>query len=343
MRGPCRIPKNSPPHTAGTPCRAVFPLPPMTLPPEDHAPAAEPKSAHWIGRTAFPVVSLSMFATQAALGFAVYRQLWWLAAPLVALCCHLMHGVLIGFHEASHFKLRRSRLLNEIDGHLIAIFSLMSFTLYRAAHQTHHAHFATERDEELWPFVMTEQPRWLRVTAAVLELTLGIIATPLLFLRSFLRRGSPVRNPRTRRRIWTELAVTAAVWVVMLAAVQIFGVWEYFLWLFLVPAAIAANLQSWRKYVEHVGLTGPTVRSATRSIVAADPVGRLVSFTLLHEPYHGVHHLRAGLSHAELPRYSADLMPEHPDEHAPFASYRHALGHLMRELADPRVGAQWRR
>lgn len=124
------------------------------------------ESAHWGSRTAFPVVSLSLFATQAALGIAVYHENWWLAVPLVALCCHLMHGVLIGFHEASHFKLRHSRVLNEIDGHLIAIFSLMSFTLYRAAHQTHHAHLGTERDEELWPFVMTDQPRWLRVTAA---------------------------------------------------------------------------------------------------------------------------------------------------------------------------------
>ena len=77
-----------------------------------------------------------------------------------------------------------------------------------------------------------------------------------------------------------------------------------------VPAIIAANLQSWRKYVEHVGLTGSTVRGSTRSVVADDLWGRLVSLTLLHEPYHGVHHQRMSLPHAELPGYEAELEPK---------------------------------
>jgi fatty acid desaturase len=76
-----------------------------------------------------------------------------------------MHGLLIGFHEASHGLLRKTRRLNEIDGVIIGIFSLMSFSLYRAAHQLHHAYLATERDVELWPFVITKMPRWFRVLA----------------------------------------------------------------------------------------------------------------------------------------------------------------------------------
>jgi fatty acid desaturase len=107
------------------------------------------------------------------------------------------------------------------------------------------------------------------------------------------------------------------------------------------PALLAGNLQSWRKYIEHVGLTGSTVKSATRSIVADNLIGRLVSFTLLHEPYHGVHHLRAGITHAELPQYRADLQPETEDEKAPFPSYRQAFLDLFRCLSDPRVGPQW--
>ncbi len=115
---------------------------------------------------------------------------------------------------------------------------------------------------------------------------------------------------------------------------------SYFLWPYLIPAIVAANLQSWRKYIEHVGLTGSTVRSATRSIVAADWIGKLVSFTLLHEPFDGVHHLRGGLSHAEVPLYAAALKPEVPEEHAPYPSYSRALIDLICGLAGPRVGAQ---
>ena len=93
------------------------------------------------------------YLTQIALGFAVYWSLYWLAVPLVLVSSHLMHGVLIALHEASHGLLRKNRTLNEIDGILMAAFGGMSFSLYRVVHQSHHAHLATERDEELWPFV----------------------------------------------------------------------------------------------------------------------------------------------------------------------------------------------
>jgi hypothetical protein len=144
-----------------------------------------------------------------------------------------------------------------------------------------------------------------------------------------------------RRRIWLELALIAFFWTAVLALIAALDLWTYFLWMYLAPAWLAGNLQSWRKYIEHVGLTGSSVRGSTRSIVADDLWGRLVSFTLLHEPYHGVHHRHAGLPHEELPSRAAELQPSAPEEHAPFRSYGHAARHLLRSLSDPRVGAQW--
>ena len=253
-----------------------------------------------------------------------------------------MHGLLIGFHEAAHGLLRRNRRWTEVDGVILGVLSFMSFSLYRAAHQSHHAHLATERDEELWPFVLTKTPRWHRLIAAFLELNAGIFYTPFLFLRAFLRAGSPIRNKKLCRRIWAELALMVFFWSCFLGAVAWLGVWKYFLWMYVAPAFLGGNLQSWRKYIEHMGLTGSTVNSSTRSIVSEGLIGRFVSFTLLHEPYHGVHHRDSGLPHAELPAHVSELEPRNPGETAPFLSYRHALIHLFRSLADPRVGAQWR-
>jgi fatty acid desaturase len=313
---------------------------------DDHSTviAAQPdhtRSPHWVSRAAFPVLTLCFAVTQAALGFAVYYAQIWIAVPLVLLLSHLMHGQLIGFHEASHGHLRKSRTLNEIDGLILGVFSFMSFSLYRAAHQTHHMHLGTERDEELWPFVMTNISRWKRVLAAVLELTAGLIFTPSIFMRTFFRSGSPIRSTKVRRRIWAELIMMATIWAGILAMVAWLDAWRYFLWLYLVPAFIAANLQSWRKYIEHVGLTGSTTRSATRSIVADTTLGRLFAFTLLHEPFHGVHHLHVGLTHAELPSRVSSLAPEMPDEKPPFPSYTRALVDLLECLKDPKVGPQW--
>lgn len=305
------------------------------------SPLNEPHEPHWISREAFQLLAIIFAISQTCLGFAIYHANYWVVVPLVLLGSHLMHGLLIGLHEASHGLLRKSRLLNEIDGMIIGVLSLTSFSLYRAAHQSHHAHFATVRDEEFWPFVDPSTARWKRVLYAFLELTVGMVFTPFVFIRTFFRSGSPIRNKKLRKRIWKEFILIAMAWAVILTAVTFFHVWNYFLLMHLIPAFIAGNLQSMRKYIEHVGLTGESINSATRSIVADNWGGRLVSFTLLHEPLHGIHHRRMSLPHSELPQFIGDLTPSHPDDRPPFPNYTHAFIHLFHCLADPRVGAQW--
>ena len=298
-------------------------------------------STHWVARAAFPVLSAAFFATQGALIAAVYWEIYWLAVPLVLIASHFMHGILIGFHEASHGMLRNSRRLNEIDGVIIGTLSLTSFSLYRAAHQTHHAFLSTQRDEELWPFVDPTVPRWARLLAAFLELTVGLVFTPFLFIRTFFRANSPIRNKRVRRRIWIEFIAIVVVWTSILTIFTLTGAWKYFFWVYLAPGALAANMQSVRKYIEHVGMTGETINGCTRSIVADTWLGKVISFTLLHEPYHGVHHQHAGLPHSKLPAFAHKLEPRAPGERPPFRSYGHAFVDLIHCLADPRVGPQW--
>ena len=295
----------------------------------------------WVSRAAFPLLTAIYFSSEAALGVSVYLGWFWVSLLLMLFVSHVMHGMLIAFHEASHGLLRKNRRLNEIDGVLIGVMSFTSFSLYRAAHQLHHAQLSTQRDEELWPFDIPGSPRWLRVLCAVLELTVGMFYTPFLFIRTFFRHGSPIRNKKLRRRIWTEFLLTPVVWAGILGLVAVTGTWKYFLWLYLVPAFLAANMQSWRKYIEHVGLTGSTVNGSTRSIIANGPLGKFVALTLLHEPFHGVHHWRSGIPHAELPLFASELEPKRPDEVGPFPSYWHAFKHLFRNLADPKVGSQW--
>ena len=297
---------------------------------------------HAINCVTFQTLVFLLALSQIGIGVTVSFGWLWATVPLVLAAAHLMHGLLIGFHEASHGLLRKSRRLNEFDGVLIGIFSLVPFSLYRVVHQMHHMHLATEKDTELWPFVLTKAPRWARRLAAFLELTVGLFYSPFIFLRVFIHRHTLVRSRKVRRRVWIELGLTVVVWAAVLAAVAFFGVWKYFLWLYFAPALIAANLQTWRKYVEHLGLTGNTVNSSTRSIVPRSWFGRIFAHTLLHEPYHGVHHQNAGLPHTVLPQFTSILAPKHPGERVPFISYRQALPDVIRSLGNPRVGAQWR-
>jgi fatty acid desaturase len=305
---------------------------------EDFGEMHEP---HWVLRGAFQLLVFGLVFTEVVLAVAVHQGLIWLAVPLLLVVSHLMHGTLIGLHEAAHGLLRKNRRFNEFDGIVIGTLSLMSFSLYRVVHQTHHAFLATERDYEFWPLSHTTTPRWRRCLAAFIELNFGFFYTPFLFLRAFFRSSSPVRSKRMRRRVWAELVLTVVVWALVLWAVGTFGLWKYFIWMYLAPAFLAANLQSWRKYIEHVGMTGATVNGSTRSIVSESWMGRVVAFTLLHEPFHGVHHQQAGLPHAVLPQHAEKLQPKKPGERAPYPGYRYAFVELMRCLADPRVGPQW--
>jgi fatty acid desaturase len=193
----------------------------------------------------------------------------------------------------------------------------------------------------MWPFVNVDAPRWGRRLAAIVELNAGLFFTPFLFWRIFFRKNSIVRSRKVRQRIWFEFFLIIGFWAAVLAAVAHWNVWNYFLFVYFIPGVLAGNAQSWRKYIEHIGLSGHTARSATRSIIADTWSGRLLSLTLLHEPFHGVHHLRAGLPHYELPNHAASLTPVAEGEVAPFPNYRSAIAHLLRTLSDPRVGSHW--
>ena len=316
-----------------------------------HSTAKDPSlTAHaepWPCRTSFTWVAAGNYLTTALLAWAMYEYtsgraaFLWLIIPHVLISSHIMHAMLIAFHEAAHGNLRASKWHNEFDGQIVGMISLTPFTLYRALHQKHHVNLATEKDLELWPFVDPQQPLWWRRLAAFLELNFGFFYTPLLFWRVFLQRPSPVTNKTVRKRIWREAAGMVALWGTVLGLVAWFGVWDWWLVLYFIPAFIAGNMQSWRKYIEHVGLSGNTGRSATRSIIVETAPGRLVALSLLHQPLHGVHHVKSSIPYEELPDNVDLIEPQDEGDTVPFPNYRSAFADLLSRLRDPRVGAQW--
>jgi len=295
----------------------------------------------WSGVFIWFVFASIFFISQGLLFWSIALGAWWFGLPLVLILAHLMHGHLIAFHEAAHGSLGPNPRLNDALGLFIGMFSFMSLSLYRAAHHSHHSYLGTERDEELWPFVIPSKPRWVRCLAAVSELTLGLVYTPLLFLRALIRPGSVIRNRNRRRRIWMEIGLIGLVWSAVLIGAAFTNAWNYLLAMYVIPASLAGSMQSLRKYIEHMGMTGSTVLSSTRSIVDPGLLGRLLAFTLFHEPFHGVHPKYARLPHAALPEFSDDLQPAGPPELPPFLTYRQALLDMLPTLLDPKVGNQW--
>jgi len=301
---------------------------------EAHQPRWE-SVAVWLG------LLTAYFGLQGLIVWSALDGPWWLAWLLIIPLAHVMHSLLLGFHESAHGTLCPNRFWNEACGTFVGAHSFMSLALFRHVHTQHHVHLTSERDEELWPFVLTRVPRWQRVLFAWAELLLGLFCTPVIFLRSFLRSDTTITDPRLRLRIWLELGLCVVFTAAVLAATAWFGAWKILLVAYVLPAMLAGTLQTARKYVEHMGLTGSTLLGVTRSVVPQSRFGRLLARTMFNIAYHGVHHRYARMHPAALPEFAELLHPEREEELPPFMNYRQAVIDMVRSLSDPRVGVQW--
>jgi fatty acid desaturase len=289
----------------------------------------------WLTHLYFAVFFVLVYG----LHLAVEGSSYVLLVPLVLAQAFVMHALLIAFHEAAHGGLCPYRGLNGYLGRVIGVPGWMSLSLYRAAHHWHHAYLGDRRDEEFWPLNDPTASRSKRRLAAFLELVCGLGWTPFLFLRMFLRRGTAIRNHGIRRVIWVELIGLGLFWAATFGLVVWFDVMTMFVVAYLIPAVIAGNMQSLRKYVEHVGLTGRGL-ALTRSVRNPSLVGRVISWLLFQEPFHDVHHLYPKVPQVALPLVAAAENPV-PPELPVFPNYTTALLDLLRGLADPKFGKAW--
>lgn len=278
----------------------------------------------------------------AATVYCLAEAIYWPIVPLFVANVYLSHSLVIAFHEAAHGSLCPWRPLNEYLGRVIGLQAFNSLTLYRELHHWHHAHIGTPRDEEFWPFTDPANAQWKRRLAAFFELNFGILYTPILYFRAYIRNGSRMKISYWRQlMIWVEVLAPWVVWGGLAAVTIYYDVFWYYAISYLIPAFVAGNIQSWRKYVEHIGLTGSTWATLTRAIRPSGPAGNLLSESVLHEPYHDLHHRYPKIPYENLPA-AAKVDPSKPGDVPLFANYWEALKDLLRGLADPKFGPAWR-
>lgn len=268
---------------------------------------------------------------------------WW---PLTVVVWCVMgfvgHSKLISLHEASHGTLHPNPILNEIQGLYVGVLSIvLPLSAYRYVHGQHHAYVCSERDLELWPFVNPGTPRWARWLAVVGELIFGLIQTPILFLHGVLVGDNLPRKQKIR--IWTEYAVNVVVWGIAFVIISYQGWWTEFVVGWLVPFAIIANIQSLRKFTEHLGILDSTPLGGSRTVVDDRLLGRALSASLLHIDYHGTHHRYGKIPYYHLPDATPVVYGKtEASAAAPvFSSYWSAMRDMFRTLGNPRVGSQW--
>lgn len=287
---------------------------------------------------------LSTFAHLGCMAGAIYSWnagLWPLTIVFWGLCAHIGHSKLIAFHEASHGTLNPRWRINEAQGILLGTTILVPLSVYRFVHGQHHAYIGTENDLELWPFVNTNVGRGWRISAAIGELVFGFFYTPIVFLHGVLA-ARRIPKQQMRRIIW-EYVLCVATWANVLYIIHINGWWEGFFIGYFVQALIAGNLQSIRKFTEHVGLLGDTILTTTRTVVDKQLIGNALSASMLRIDYHGTHHRYAKVPYYNLP-VATPYVYDGSTAHEPiFPTYWHAMWDMFISLGNPRVGAQWTR
>lgn len=296
----------------------------------------------WRGAIFVLNVGTLYYALVAATVWCLAEEWYGPVALLTLANVYLAHSLVIAFHEAAHGSLCPWWPLNEYLGRVIGLQAFNSLTLYRELHHWHHAHLGTPRDEEFWPFTDPANGKWKRRLAAFAELFFGILYTPILYLRAYVRRDSRMQVSTWRSvMIWSEALAPWLVWGGLAAVTLYYDVFLYYAIAYLIPAFVAGNIQSWRKYIEHIGLTGTTWATLTRAIRPKGAAGHLMSESILHEPYHDLHHRYPKIPYENLPAAAA-VDPVRSEPVPLFAGYWGALKDLLKGLPDPKFGPAWR-
>jgi fatty acid desaturase len=291
---------------------------------------------HWPARWVWPLVAAMLALQAAAVSLpTAYWPLWLLLWPTIGA---ILFVFTLAFHDASHGRFHPVHWMNELFGNIVGTFGLTPLHVYRYAHARHHAQLARQGDPELWPYNAPHVPRPLRILAAVAEILLGFVYTPLLFLRSVLV-GRP--TPRERKLIARGYTGCIVFWSAVFAAACWFNLWRPLLVGVIVPQAIAGMLQTLNKFEQHLGLHGQGVLGLTRTVVDRDRYSELLSAAMLYNDYHGTHHRYARIPYYHLPEATPYALAG-AREHCPvYPNIVRAFLDMLSCLADPKAGPQW--
>jgi len=291
---------------------------------------------HWPARWVWPLLA-GMVALQAA-AINLPAAYWPLLLVIWPALGAMMFVFVLAFHDASHGRMHPVHLINEAFGHLAGTLGFTPLHVYRYAHARHHAQLARAGDPELWPFNTPSAPRPLRIVAALAEILLGFIYTPLLFLRAVVVGHL---TPQERRLIVRGYLACALFWFGALAVVYLFDLWKPLLISTVVPMAISGMLQTLNKFAQHLGLHGHTVLGLTRTVVDRHRCAELFSAAMLYNDYHGTHHRYAKIPYYHLPDATPFALAG-ASEHAPvYPNIASAFFDMLFCLRDPKVGPQW--
>jgi fatty acid desaturase len=254
----------------------------------------------------------------------------WLVAALVAATASAMFCWTSALHEAAHQTLFQSRQLSIWCGRLLGTTMFTPYSAYREVHIRHHAYLNTPRDWELWPYSDPKASLAFRRAFVWFDLVCGVISGPIIYGRIYFHRDSPIKNPALRRTIRLEYLGIAAVWGGIWVYTTLTHQWAQHAIVVLLPMYIAAVMQTFRKFTEHLGMASFDPMQGTRTVLPRKWLLRLSSFFNFDIFVHGPHHRHPRLTHTTLEEKMHQYEAAHPEVAYPtYERYWHAMLEML--------------
>jgi fatty acid desaturase len=263
-------------------------------------------------------IALTFGIIAAAVGFGV--RVWpspWLVLPVVVIGIE-QHALFILAHDAAHYRLFRSRTLNDVTGRAIGMAGGISMCTYRVIHRLHHNNLYTDEDPDT--AIHGGYPRGVAYLWKKLAEDLAGLNAWKTFNYFF---GAPAINRDTNRAVRplddTSAALRASArrdrWLVVAAhvvapiAIGSIGGWQalaqYLVFWVLPLVTVLQPILRLRAIAEHGAVTDlssplTAARSNRTTGSAGNWLGRLLLFPH-HVNYHLEHHLYPAVPHYHLP------------------------------------------
>ena len=168
-------------------------------------------------------------------------------------------------HEAAHYRVFRSRALNDFVGELMAFPTTASMAGYRNSHFSHHRELNGHKDPDWTRNLLIDDyefpmPQYLFLRKILLHLV-GFKTRQLM--------GSFHNNPETREIPVLTARLRLAAFVGLFAASIAFGFWKHLLLYWAVPLLTVFIAAGYLKRVsEHYGVRHEGVLNETRTLIA---------------------------------------------------------------------------
>ena len=234
-------------------------------------------------------------------------------------------------HELVHQNLPLGPRVTRIIAQCIGISIGIPYSVYKDVHMRHHAYLNTPLDWELWPYSDPNASLGFRRCFLWFDVCFGSLATPLIWGRICFSAKSPV-DDALKKTMRKEYLVMAAFWLTVVGCLAwMIATKRYELtgtsFLIVLPVLLAANCNSVRKIMEHVGTESIDPILGTRTVVGRSLLTRLISYFDFDLAVHGPHHRYPKLEHTQLKQKMGEI--EAADESVSYPVYQSFTAALL--------------